>query len=798
MTAPPLAVSDARFHRFSRAVAVVVGSVGVIVLIGWAFNVFVLTSLSPDLGVMKANTASGFLASGVALFLSVSGTRLKWVERSAAVLAVVIGFLTLSQYLAALEFGIDQLIAPVGSGYPASPHPGRMAPATATSFILIGLALLILDAPAIRGVAPAHVLALLVASIALIVLAGYIYGVASLHEVWPFSAVSAPAACTLFLLALGVLAARPHRGIVGVIASGTAGGLVIRRQLPLAAVGLFTLGWVRLAGERAGYYDTTFGLALMVVSATALFTALVVWTGLTVHALDLRLRDAEEEARQRAEVLRAVMGSVPDAVITMDDRGIIRSANPAADRTFGYPEGELVGHPMRELVAEPLNTELAEAPSAAKRPTNGIGREVQGRRRDGATFPAELSVAAFQLGGAAHFTVVVRDTTGRKKLEEQFRQAQKMEAVGRLAGGVAHDFNNLLTIINGYCEVLLAARTYTNADRTAAEAIRDAGDRAAALTRQLLTFSRKAITEPQVLDLNEVVTRSVKLLDRLIGADVVLSTAPAQDLAPVRADPSQIEQVVMNLAVNARDAMPKGGRLTIETRNVRLDEGDEETYPDLAPGRYVQLAVSDTGEGMTEEVKARMFEPFFTTKAPGRGTGLGLAMVYGVVQTHGGYVDVYSELGVGTTFKILLPATTETEPRSRPDDRVPVKRGTETVLIAEDEDGVRRLARLTLESQGYRVLEAANGAEAIAVAAAHAGPIHMLVTDVVMPGTNGRKAAEAIRAQRQNLKVLFMSGYTDDAVVRHGIVEATDAFLQKPFTPQSLAHKVRAVLDGSG
>ena len=794
MTAPPLAVPDDRFHRFSRAVATVAGSIGAIVLVGWAFNVSVLTSPSPDLGVMKANTASGFLAAGVALFLSVSGTRFKWAERSAAVLTAAIGLLTLSQHLAALELGIDQLIAPVGPGYPVSSHPGRMAPATATSFILLGLALLLLDAPAVRGLAPAHVLALLVAAIALIVLAGYIYGVASLHEVWPFSAVSAPAACTLFLLALGVLAARPHRGIVGVIASGTAGGLVIRRQLPLAAVGLFALGWVRLAGERAGYYDTTFGLALMVVSATALFAALVVWTGLTVHALDLRLRDAEEEARQRAEVLRAVMGSAPDAVITVDRHGVIRSANPAADRTFGYTEGELVGRPMKELVAAPLCANGTGAPAE-----NAIGREVEGRRRNGSTFPAELSVAAFQLGGAAHSTVVVRDATARKKLEEQFRQAQKMEAVGRLAGGVAHDFNNLLTIINGYCEVLLTAQPHTNSDRVAAEAIRDAGDRAAGLTRQLLTFSRKAIVEPQVLDLNEVVTRSAKLLGRLIGADVTLATAPAPDLALVRADLNQLEQVVMNLAVNARDAMPHGGRLTIETRNVRLGEGDVPAYPDLVPGRYVQLAVSDTGEGMTDEVKARVFEPFFTTKATGRGTGLGLAMVYGVVQTHGGHVGVYSEVGVGTTFKILLPATTEAQPGNRPDEQAPVARGTETVLVAEDEDGVRRLARLSLERQGYKVLEATNGAEAIAVAAAYPGAIHILVTDVVMPGgANGRTAAEAIRAQRPNLKVLYVSGYTDDAVVRHGIVAATDAFLQKPFTPQSLARKVRTVLDGSG
>jgi CheY-like chemotaxis protein len=323
-----------------------------------------------------------------------------------------------------------------------------------------------------------------------------------------------------------------------------------------------------------------------------------------------------------------------------------------------------------------------------------------------------------------------------------------------------------------------------------------AGERAAGLTAQLLAFSRKAILEPKVLDLNEVVSQSAKLLRRLIGEDITLATALAPGLDRVKADPTQVEQVILNLAVNAKDAMPRGGKLTIETHGIRLREEDAALYPDLPLGRYVLLAVSDTGVGMTEEVKTRLFEPFFTTKEQGKGTGLGLAVVHGAVKQSGGRVDVYSELGIGTTFKILLPAVVgATGPQSQNVGLAP--RGAETVLLVEDEAGVRRFGRLALETQGYTVLEASGGEEALRIAERHAGPIHLLVTDVVMPRMGGRELAETLHARNSGLRVLYVSGYTDDAVVRHGIVEATDAFLQKPFTPLALARKVRSVLDAN-
>jgi nitrogen-specific signal transduction histidine kinase len=395
-------------------------------------------------------------------------------------------------------------------------------------------------------------------------------------------------------------------------------------------------------------------------------------------------------------------------------------------------------------------------------------------------------------GRPVRVSAVVVDLTERKRLEAQFQQSQKMEAVGRLAGGVAHDFNNLLTVIIGYGQILLERLPPADAARELVAEMTAAGERAAGLTSQLLAFSRRAPLEPQVLDVNRVVAESERLLRRLIGEDVVLTTALAPNAGLVRADQTQLEQVLMNLAVNARDAMPSGGRLLIETRPVNL-RGDATPYADLRPGQYIQLAVSDTGTGMSDAVKAHLFEPFFTTKGPGKGTGLGLAMVYGAVRALGGHVSVYSELGIGTTFKVLLPAAaTGAAPGPGSAEVRLVPKGTETVLLVEDDEQVRRMARLALTTQGYEVVEAPAGADAVA----HPGPIDLLMTDVVMPGMSGREVAAALRGRNPGLKVLYVSGYTDEAIIGHGIVEPAAAFLQKPFTPFGLARKVRAVLDG--
>ena len=388
------------------------------------------------------------------------------------------------------------------------------------------------------------------------------------------------------------------------------------------------------------------------------------------------------------------------------------------------------------------------------------------------------------------------DITERKQLEEQFHQAQKMEAVGRLAGGVAHDFNNLLTAILGSADLVLESLKAGVPEREEIEEIRKAAVRAADLTRQLLAFSRQQVIAPTVLNPNDVVANLDKLLRRLLGEDVELRAVLASDLQTVKADPSQLEQVLLNLAVNARDAMPNGGKLTIETQNVELDQEYARGHLSAQPGPYVMLAVSDTGVGMDAATQARIFEPFFTTKEKGKGTGLGLATVYGIVKQSGGWIWVYSEPGHGTTFKVYLPRVGEAAAPAAPSLTPPASlRGSETILVVEDDEMIRNLVQKVLRANGYTVLVAANGGDAERVSGQHEGPIHLLMTDVVLPGLNGREVARRVVAARAGIRVLYLSGYTDDAIVHHGVLESGVEFLQKPFTPAVLGRKVREVLD---
>lgn len=486
-------------------------------------------------------------------------------------------------------------------------------------------------------------------------------------------------------------------------------------------------------------------------------------------------------------------------MVEVSANATIVRANNAFCRMVGYDSGRLTGVPVSELVFPEDSEEIVAQYARLAAGAGAFEAERRYRRKDGTTAWARVSAVTVPGTGGRQTRVaaVVIDLTPLRASEERFRHAQKMEAVGRLAGGVAHDFNNLLTVINGYGQLLLDILSTGDQARDMVLEMTAAGQKAAGLTAQLLAFSRKTVAEPSVIDLNEVVAQSAKLLQRLIGADIVLSTSLGKNLSSIWAEPTQIEQVILNLAVNARDAMPQGGRLTIETRDVRLRTEDAAVYPDLPEGHYVQLAVSDTGCGMTDEVKAHAFEPFYTTKETSKGTGLGLAVVHGAVRQSGGRVDVYSEVGVGTTFKILLPASEGKKTGPLSDEAPAASKGMETILLVEDDDSVRRLARLGLEAKGYLVIDANGGTQALRASKEAAGPIHMLVTDVVMPGMSGRQVAEAVQVWHPALKVLYTSGYTDDAIVGHGIVAATDAFLQKPYSPLALARKIRSILDAA-
>jgi two-component system cell cycle sensor histidine kinase/response regulator CckA len=505
------------------------------------------------------------------------------------------------------------------------------------------------------------------------------------------------------------------------------------------------------------------------------------------------LRDSE--ARYRALVEGSIQG------LSIHRGFVIEFANASLAAMFGYAgPPALIGRDLRVLVAPHEIPRVEGYAAACQEGEPAPSRyEFQGVRRDGTLIWVEtlMSVTSWRDGTALLATFV--DVTERKRLEDHLRQAQKMEAIGRLAGGVAHDFNNLLTVISGRAQIELARPELSEPSRRNVDLIAEAARRASALTRQLLAFSRKQVLQPRVLDVDIVVARLEPLLRRLIGEDIDLVTATEPVLGRVRADPGQLEQVVMNLAVNARDAMPQGGRLTIETANVELDEAYARQQADVHPGPYVLLAVSDTGVGMDAETQAHLFEPFFTTKGVGEGTGLGLATVYGIVKQSGGHITAYSEPGRGATIKIYLPRVdAASELREAEPEAVVLRRGSETVLLVEDDEAVRELTREVLEMQGYSVLAVADAAEAPRVVEGASGPIHLLVTDVVMPRLSGRELTERLRSLRPGLRVLYISGYADTAIVHHGVLDPGTPFLQKPFTPDALLRSVRKVLDGGG
>ena len=509
---------------------------------------------------------------------------------------------------------------------------------------------------------------------------------------------------------------------------------------------------------------------------------------------------------QSEERYRDYFENAKDAIYIHDLTGRYIMVNKAGEELIGYSRAEILQMRISDVV--PRNgLDHIHARLKEKLADHSLTiYEVEAIRKDGSRVPIEVSSRLiYENGVPVAVQGSARDITERKRSEEalrasqlQLQQSQKLEAIGQLAGGVAHDFNNMLTAIIGYTDLSLRRVGLENPIRRNLEETKKAAERAASLVRQLLAFSRKQILEPKVLDLNDVVKDMHKMLTRLIGENIKLATRLETDLGSVKADPCQVEQIIVNLVVNARDAMPRGGRVTIETANVALDDQFAvKKHVSVKPGEYVMLAVSDTGSGMDQETQARIFEPFFTTKEVGKGTGLGLSTVYGIVKQSGGNIWVYSEQGLGTVFKVYLPriddATASTIARQSQETSAP--RGTETILLVEDEDVVRGLTRKILMQAGYNVLDAKGGDEAIRLCHAHAGPIDLLLTDVVMPEVSGKEVADRLLELRPSIRVLYMSGYTDEAIVQHGVLDANVKFIQKPFTWVGLTRKVREVLN---
>jgi PAS domain S-box-containing protein len=657
----------------------------------------------------------------------------------------------------------------------------------------------------------------LAASIAgMLALAGHLLGVTPFYSVADL-AVSFPAALCAVALSVGFFASQPRQGLMLLLTSRGPDGVVARRLLPLPLLVPLLLGSLRLASEQMGWWPSPISVWLFALLNVACLTYLVWWTAWLLRLTDNRrkrakhrLRLANERLEQRVaertaelqaseEKYRMLTELMPQIVWTARGDGTIDYLNerwyeytgltPTASRTSGW---------QAVLQTEDFDRRVARWSQAVR---SGERYEVEYRLRRGTDEAYRWHLERGlpmrdSAGSVVRWFGTSTDIHDQRVLEEQLRQSQKMEAVGRLAAGVAHDFNNLLTVIGGYTQLLIEEVSVSE-QRARLQEVFKASQRASSLTQQLLAFSRRQVLQPQAVDLNALIANLTKMLQRLIGEDVRLVTHLASDLRPVRADPGQLEQVIVNLVVNARDAMPKGGRITVETAHVELDALDADNRLELPAGAYVMLAVSDTGHGMDAATQARIFEPFFTTKAAGKGTGLGLSTVYGIVKQSGGAIWIYSELGRGTAFKIYFPEAPHTPgvgSDAVPAETPPPHAGSETILVVEDDESVRRLASLVLRQSGYSVLTAATGIEALQICEREVGRIDLVVSDIVMPGMDAFEMRERLQEAYPNLRLLLMSGYTEHAVVRTETLETVEAFISKPFTAQELAAKVRAVL----
>ena len=768
-------------------------SVAGLALVGWMADLATLKSLRPDWPPLYANAALCFVMAGLALMAAGTQAPYARIHGMASIVGfgvTLIGLLTVTEYVLGWDLGIDQLFFR---------FPGRMSIESAVSCALLGVALLCLHRRPPLGTWVVELCSAVLAITAVRAGVEYVFGFGGV----PHEGLSLNGVAAVLALSAGVLASCPDCWMVRIVGSDRAGGAAARHLLPVLILAFFVLGWLRYRGEQLRIYGTEFGLSLMITSGLLLVVVAVFVIAARLNATDEERERSHERIWSLNNLLSHYFAVSIDAVILHDESGRMLSFNHGAEQIFGYPADEALGQPLDILIPERLReahrrqVSLFSASPIAVRRMSQRG-QILGRRKDGTEFSAEASIGKMSYNGATVFAVTLRDVTEQRKLEAQLRQSQKMEAVGQLAGGVAHDFNNLLTVILGNAGQVKDGLSERNPVRARIEEIEEAGRRAAALTRQLLAFARRQMAEPRALDLNAVTREMDRMLRRLIGEDVELVTLQAERLGTVWADPGHIEQVLVNLAVNARDAMPNGGKLTIETSNTTLDAEYVAHHASVVPGEYVMLAVSDTGHGIAPEVQEHIFEPFFTTKEPGKGTGLGLATCYGIVKQSGGWIWVYSEPGQGTTIKVYLPRIQASAEPLVPTTSTARPRGTETILVVEDEAQVANIVVQLLRERGYRVLEAANGLEALRVAEAHQGLIDLLVTDVVMPQVGGRELAERLRAQRPQLKVLFTSGYTSDAIVHHGVLERNIEFLSKPFDAVTLGLRVREVLDAPG
>jgi PAS domain S-box-containing protein len=765
-------------------------AVGALVLVGWNLDAPVLKSIVPGLVPMKANTALAFILLGTALWLRArapSHSAFQWLTAFALVIAVA----TLVEFAVPLPFAIDELLLSEPIPMPATNAAGRMGMLTAFCLGLSAIALLFSNGSR-HARDWSQLLAIGSASLAAAALVGHAFSVRSPPDLGPSIQMAIHSAGTLFALGLGIAAVTADGGVAAIVTSRGPGGMFARSIVPVVLLGLLAVGWIRLAGQRMGLYGTEFGVAIFVITSAAMLSAMVLFYASRIDRFERGRRAADE--RMRFTLAAARMGAWE---VDLASGQLTWSDTMAALFGLRLDQAPRTRAAFFEMVHPDDRPGLAEAVQKAMEGKGDYGVEFRAFMPDGSTrwiFARALVTFAPERTPMG-LTGVALDLTERKTLEHQLHQSQKLEAIGQLAGGVAHDFNNVLTAIIGYSELLMLETDDPNTRRDLEE-IRRAGNRATAITQQLLAFGRRQLLQPEVVDVNVLVGELETMLRRLVPAHVQIDVRlDRRGGCCVKADPTQIEQILMNLVVNARDAMPKGGTVTVETSSTTIDGSTAHPGSPIEAGDYVQLTVRDTGAGMDPETKERVFEPFFTTKGPGKGTGLGLATVYGIIKQSGGHVWLDSEPGHGTTFTIFLPRVDDRAPDGGSRAAKAGRGGSETVLVVEDEPGVRSLARRILEHRGYHVLEAKDPIDGLGVGHAYADRIHLLLSDVVMPGSGTMSLYDELAPSRPDMRVLYMSGYADETVVAQGVLSHGAPLLKKPFTARALADAVRDAID---
>lgn len=787
-----------RIAELAAAFAIAIGSS---VLVGWTLNDTAFNSVLPGLVAMQPTTAISLVVSGSTILAASAHPKFVTIQIVLGSILFLLALQTLAQYIFGIDIGTDYLFfsnevldQPV-----AMDHPGRMAEPTAMAFVLIAISIMLVRSRRPEMVRLFSICATAVLVLVIAILLGYLFRVGPLTEVFGFSNVALNTAAGLGALSVGILALRPEVGWVSLIRGDRVGASAARRLLPLVIVVPVAVAWLAFRGSEAGLYPTEIRLAIITTVTLLLLVSVTIWAATRLNGLD-SIRRTEHALLATETQARAVIEASPDAFVRLDENGIVTEWSGQAEALFGWTREEAIGNLLADMIIPDELRRAHEAGLARHRdvpshPHLDMRTQVEARNRHGDMFPVELTVVSTMWEGRTIFNGFVRDIRERLASEGRLRHAQKMEAVGRLTGGVAHDFNNLLAITIGNLDLL---EEHAGLDADAKElvaAAQDATLRGADLTGRLLSFSRQQTLQPHSTDINALITEYTKLLERLLGADIDFRLNLEGGLGKARVDRGQLEAAITNLATNARDAMPKGGQLTISTRSETIDGTYAAKYPDVTIGDYIAVEVTDTGHGMSAQVRERAIEPFYTTKEEGKGTGLGLSMVFGFAKQSDGHVRIYSEINQGTTVTILLPrASVTTGDQETVTLDSPEAMPGESILLVEDDPSLRRVAAVQLRSLGYRVVEAEDGRAAWELLTQDS-EIHLLLTDIVMPGgLSGVDLGRKARILRPSIRIIYMSGFPQSAFGDRTHLDPGVVLMRKPFRKAEIALQVRKAL----